>query len=338
MAALDRLGVAGAVACASAPIYELSARTPQDRAILRVDLRSYEEEGLHVPRLPTRTVLQSALLEELDGVEVRLACRMVTHTVHCDRVSVDTDNGCFEAADLLVIADGIWSRIGAEVTGGAVRHCGYGGILALSDPAPGACEVGTTCEFWGRDDRFGLFDVGADRTYWFLMRTERRATDHAAISRDTVVALLDAWPDRLGLAVRATPVDRLIPFSIHARDLPSRLSHGRIIAVGDAAHAMEPNLGQGGCQALEDAVALSAVARRVAPEQVGALFDRLRLARVRQFMRSAREAGYLAQRRHGLATDVGRRLVGAAPNALTRARVRALHRLPDYDRMIQAFL
>jgi 2-polyprenyl-6-methoxyphenol hydroxylase-like FAD-dependent oxidoreductase len=74
-------------------------------------------------------------------------------------------------------------------------------------------------------------------------------------------ARLGLWPQSAGHAVRATPADQLIPFSIHAKPVPKRLGPGRIICVGDAARAMEPNMGQGGCQSLENAMALGMAAQ-----------------------------------------------------------------------------
>jgi 2-polyprenyl-6-methoxyphenol hydroxylase-like FAD-dependent oxidoreductase len=86
----------------------------------------------------------------------------------------------------------------------------------------------------------------------------------------------------------AMAADALLPFSVHARGAPARLGRGRIICVGDAAHAMEPNLGQGGCQGIEDAIALGAVARRAPPEKVLRAFEALRLSRIRQVVRQSR--------------------------------------------------
>ena len=82
-----------------------------------------------------------------------------------------------------------------------------------------------------------------NRGYWFNMRDQ--SVDAAPPSHDLISARVAGWAAALRHAVAATPASRLIPFSIHARSGPQRLGEGRLIRVGDAAHAMEPNLGQG---------------------------------------------------------------------------------------------
>jgi 2-polyprenyl-6-methoxyphenol hydroxylase-like FAD-dependent oxidoreductase len=67
-------------------------------------------------------------------------------------------------------------------------------------------------------------------------------------------------------------------------------SLGRIVCVGDAAHAMEPNLGQGACQALEDAAALAAIALDSEPDVIARKFEEQRLKRVRRIVGQAAEA------------------------------------------------
>ena len=93
---------------------------------------------------------------------------------------------------------------------------------------------------------------------------------------------------------------------------------------------MELNLGQGGCQAIEDAVALGAAAQASPPVEVLARFERLRLKRVRQFVRLSAEARLLAQPRSRLLGTAMRAVVAAIPKSITTRRVASLHRLPDY--------
>ena len=165
------------------------------------------------------------------------------------------------------------------------------------------------------------------------MLDEAEASASAALTMRDVTARLGEWPREVRVAVEATPAERLIPFSIHAKPPPTRLGQGRIICVGDAAHAMEPNLGQGGCLAIEDAVALGAAAQAGPPGEMLARFERLRLKRVRQFVRLSAEARLLAQPRSPVLGAAMRAMVSVIPESITTWRVASLHRLPDYAAM-----
>jgi 2-polyprenyl-6-methoxyphenol hydroxylase-like FAD-dependent oxidoreductase len=76
----------------------------------------------------------------------------------------------------------------------------------------------------------------------------------------------------------------------------SRLHHGRVALVGDAAHAMEPNLGQGACLAIEDAVVLGHVLAGPGPLAPGlSRYSRARATRTATLARRSRQLGRVAQ-------------------------------------------
>ncbi|MEM0963716.1 MAG: FAD-dependent monooxygenase, partial [Bacteroidota bacterium] len=79
-----------------------------------------------------------------------------------------------------------------------------------------------------------------------------------------VADLYRDWHPRVASVIDATDPDEITRHDVYDRPLAQRWVSGRVAVVGDAAHAMTPALGQGGAQALEDAVAL---ARHLVSEQ-----------------------------------------------------------------------
>ena len=335
MAALAWLGAETQVVAHAAPIAALSACHQRGRAILHINMTRATPSGSPEPRLPTRSLLQSALVAGASGIDIRFGEAIARVGQSTGSATVELASGAREVADLVVVADGIGSESAAALIGTAPHHAGYGGVLALGDPiiddaAQHSQLNGHGAEYWGRGERFGLFDLGHGRSYWFCMRNEASPAESRTLKIEDIARRMPDWPMPVARAVRATPPDRLIPFSIHAKPPPKRLGQGRIICVGDAAHAMEPNLGQGGCQALEDAVALGIAAQNRAPEAILPLFETLRLRRIRQFVDLSRSAGFLAQSRNHILVGAGRTLARALPQRLNEWRVGSLHRLPDY--------
>ncbi|WP_139821022.1 FAD-dependent monooxygenase [Krasilnikoviella flava] len=139
-------------------------------------------------------------------------------------------------------------------------------------------------EIWGRGIVAGVMPPADGRVYMYVS-----VADAAGVPRDLdeLRARLADWHDPVPALLAS--VDDATALRHELRHLPAppaSLAAGRVALVGDAAHAMLPNLGQGGCQALEDGVVLGA---RVRPDDnVSAALQRWsaeRRPRVHQVMR-----------------------------------------------------
>lgn len=138
------------------------------------------------------------------------------------------------------------------------------------------------------------------------------------------------WHDPIPALLDATRPDAVLHHDIHelATPLPA-FADGWVVLLGDAAHAMTPNLGQGACQALEDAAALAA-ALATEPTVDAALtrYDAERRPRSQSVARAARQAGRLGQRlTHPLAVALRNTALRLAPS---RATVHAILRHADW--------
>ena len=323
VAALRALGVLEPIATAAAPITAMLLATREGRPLLGPWPVGKARHG-EAAYLPTRALIQTTLRDALGDTPLHLGRQAVTVRDTGAAAEVAFADGSTVTADLLVSADGIWSKTATAMLDNPPRPSGYGGVLALSDPADGPPLDGLAAEYWGPGERFGVFDLGGARRYWFYMQREPARTP----DRATLLARAAGWPAAVAAAIRATPPERLTPVSIAARSVPRRFGAGRIVCLGDAAHAMEPNLGQGACQALEDAVALGRLAGQVAPEQIAARLTRARRPRVAFMMRRAAEGGQGAHG-HPAVRAVWRTLFRLTPSALNARLVAGLYRMPS---------
>lgn len=327
LAALDRLGCGDALRAVAHPFDEVGLSDWQGRDLARFSPSMLS--GQEAARLPTRAALQAILLEATKDIPLHLGEGLTEWGQDAQAAWARFDTGRAARADLLVIADGIWSTAATDIIGNAPHHCGYGGVLAISSAEDSDAALPHAIEYWG-PGRFGIFAVGGGKHYWFYMRNERDPAESRALTLTQVAEAVADGPGPVQAVIGRTDAKALIPFSIHTRSKPSRLGKGRIICVGDAAHAMEPNMGQGACQAIEDAVALGIAATQWPAPDILPRFESMRMKRIRRVMMMSHQGAiiphHLPKFLHPMAHSVVR-----ATSARFSVRMMAdIYRLPDY--------
>jgi len=229
-----------------------------------------EELDLPYSGVVARSSLQSALLEALEDTDVNICYdRRVVGYKHLpdNGVQAICENGELLEADVLVGADGIWSLIRSQMwdeeqqgPGSGITYSGYtcftGSCLL---PAEDYFDVGYKV-YIGPGRFFVTCDIGCGRTQWYAFVCR----DPGMAKPEDMVSYLREEFSEWSVEVHALLDATRSTGTVEARDLYDRppslwksWSEGCVTMLGDAVHPMMPNLGQGGCQALEDGFELA---------------------------------------------------------------------------------
>ncbi|HEY2961068.1 MAG TPA: FAD-dependent monooxygenase, partial [Pyrinomonadaceae bacterium] len=202
-----------------------------------------------------RADLQAKLLHAFPPAWIKLGHTLKAYDDREDKIVASFAHGEVEA-DFLIGADGIHSQVRSQVLNDDQPiYRGYTVWRGFSSVVPDAVPPATAIEIHGRGRRFGIGPVGNSRIGWWASAnssSEKSAHD----SQDGLLHLFAGWCAPVVQLIAATPPERILTTPAFDRD-PNRIwGSGRVTLLGDAIHPTTPNLGQGGCLAMEDALVL----------------------------------------------------------------------------------
>ncbi|ONM57402.1 FAD/NAD(P)-binding oxidoreductase family protein [Zea mays] len=182
---------------------------------------------------------------------------------------LELEDGRQILAKIVVGCDGVNSPIARWMGFSEPRYVGHMAFRGLAEYADGQPFEPKVNYIYGRGVRAGFVPVSATKVYWFICFNRQdpgpKITDPTALKTEAL-ELVRGWPSDLLAVMRSTPEGAVVRTPLVDRWLwpglaPAASRGGRVVLAGDAWHPMTPNLGQGACCALEDAIVL---ARRLA--------------------------------------------------------------------------
>ncbi|MCB9640342.1 MAG: FAD-dependent monooxygenase [Myxococcales bacterium] len=295
-AVLRLLGVEGAIKKRGRLLEDGDFAEQSGRSLSQLTLRVMTEKfgpsyGIH------RALLHESLLEACEGADIHMGETVTSIEQQGERAQVTFSSGRSGEYDLVIGADGLHSKVRELIWPEAPKEPTYAGYVCWRFICENVIQRNHMTEMVGRGRRFGLVPIGDNKLYCFT--TLSAPADYGADNKDPLGLLRELFKDFGGdvPAVLASLTEET-PILWHPlADIDQPYWYrGRVVLIGDACHAMTPNMGQGAAQALEDVGILGSLLHQGGSiEEVLQKYRKVRETRVKTFMKKSRQFGKINQ-------------------------------------------
>lgn len=312
------LGVHEGIAQLGNRISVLNITRPDLQVLSASSLLPFENK-FHLHNIAVHRADLHHFLSNAIGMEnISLGKKLKQIIRHQNRFTLEFEDGAFTDTENVIGADGIRSVVRQQLFGESEIRDGkqfcWRGVVDFDLPQPYHHELN---ELWGKGKRFGFVKLNEKQVYWYLL------ADMALIQPgvDPLVFLHDFHPLAKQL-VQATPRDKWIAAGLFDLAPISKWDMEGVCLVGDAAHATTPNLGQGACQAIEDAYVIGALLKKnYSIREAFRRYPAIRMAKARYIVDTSWKIGKIAHWHNPLAIALRNTLLKSTPASANNKRL-----------------
>ncbi|UKS29098.1 FAD-dependent monooxygenase [Paenibacillus sp. HWE-109] len=322
MHVLKKLDVADKVKQAGAKVGKADIRAWEGRAITSVPVDLQADKYKTYSYLIHRAKLQAILAHEL-GARVTLHMNKKLNDIVQDETGVTLrfEDGSEDKGHLLIGCDGIHSQSVALLFGHQpLRYSGFHalrGITTFTDQRYPR-EIGGGFEAWGKGKRFGFSQIGENQVYWFAAVNSAPGAK-ILLKKEHALQQFKGWFQPIEAVIQSTAEASILFHDIYDRVPLKSWSKGRVTLLGDAAHPMLPNLGQGGAQAMEDASVLADCLSQIEASRLEdleaalAAYERTRMPRAHRVVQQSRRMSRVVQMSNPIGLMLRNKVLGIMP-------------------------
>lgn len=324
--AFKKLGIEEAIMSKGRLLDAFVINDPTGKLISKTDSRSvglkYRADNFTIHRAD----LHEALLAFVNKKNLRINKRCINFEENGNRLVLHFADGSTDEVDYLLACDGIHSPIRKKLLPQASpRYAQYTCWRAVVEMPH--LELNEASETWGTTGRFGIVPLNKNQVYWFAC-IPAKAQD-PVLKNYTSTDLLrhfDGFHAPIPEILLHTRTEQLIHGDICDLKPLNRFAFGKILLMGDAAHATTPNMGQGACQAIEDAAVLASELEHnhASFENLFLAFEKRRLERTSSIIVRSHKIGQVAQIQNAWLAAVRNFVLRALPEEVNEKGLKSL--------------
>ncbi len=326
MQVFKKLGIQDKIEKAGNIISFIKITDDQLKPLSVVDLSAYEQKYGVSNVAIHRGELQKILATETGFENIHLSKRL-SKIEKTELFKLTFEDNTTLESKLVIGADGIKSvvrnQLFAENTiRNANQNC-WRGICEIDLPQNYHNELN---EAWGKGKRFGFVKISAEKVYWYALTNKNIAN-----KPDLLEVFSDFHSDILKI-ISATQKDQIITSEIFDLKPIEKWQSENVCLIGDAAHATTPNLGQGACQAIEDAYVIGQLLDKgISIENTFQKYETIRKKKAHTIVNTSWTLGKLAHIENSLGVSIRNFVIKNMPKSAGKKQMDMIFNLTNYN-------
>lgn len=272
-----------------------------------------------------RADLHAFLLEQIDNDSIRLNKKLIDISKEPNGLALTFADDTICHADYAIIADGIHSAARLKyVPESTPRYAGYTCWRAVINSSE--LNITETSETWGSNGRFGIAPLSNNRIYWFaVVKSPQNNQEYKNYTVKNLLKQFEGYHPSVSALLNATNDEDLLWNDIIDIKPIDTLAFDRMVLIGDAGHATTPNMGQGACQAIEDAVYLAKyMEENKSIQEAFKVFEKNRLKRVHWVVNTSWNLGKVAQNQNPVFGAIRNFLFRLIPESVNKKQLQKI--------------
>ncbi|MCH2193598.1 FAD-dependent monooxygenase [Kordia sp.] len=309
------------------PLYSMNITDKNLNAFSKIDLQYFK----HTYNLQSISIhrgkLQEILLQNLKTTEIHLHHTLDSLTKEIDGYTLQFQNGQQIKSSIILAADGIYSNVRNVLFPNSklrsMKQVCWRGVANFTLPKTYQNELN---EAWGNGDRFAFVQLHENQMYWYAVKSFTQHKDE--FSTEDLSSYFSSYASIVQEIITTTPSQNIHETVIEDLQPISSWHDEFACLIGDAAHATTPNMGQGACQAIEDALVIANCLKECdTTEEAFRKYQKQRKATAHKVVKQSWHIGKISHWKHPVATFLRNGLLQIFPQKLNRIQLEKLFQL-----------
>ena len=299
------------------PISSMNITKSSLKPLSKIDLSYFEQKHNTKNIAIHRGTLQQILIDKLKSTKINLDHKLTSIVENTNGYSLEFENGERIQSSTVLGADGLNSVVRQNLfPNNSIRNANqicWRGITEYELTIKFRNELN---EAWGKSERFGFVKIAQNKVYWYALKSFKKNKKEFSIH--DLEQYFGDYNSVIKGIIKSTKKEQINTAEIS--DLkPTNIWYKKnVCLIGDSAHATTPNMGQGACQAIEDAYVLSECLSKYKTTKAFSEYQNLRLSKAHQVVKASWLVGKMAHLSNPILIGLRNQMLRLTPSSVNR--------------------